>query len=174
MSPQESPSTVRQFRFSRLTPIGRVRIRISVLRLGKNLASAPITWVLSQFAFNKIGGSGLIWLQTLFQTPHLWIKKKVICYVFVPRRADSLSVATAPQSIWEKKAWWSMKHHRVFAIIWDLCACSWNWFPLFVRLAKSGMPSSGKIVRMLVHVPSDCQKILGNDSTDPLTPADCV
>ena len=43
-----------------------------------------------------------------------------------------------------------MKHYRVFAIIWVLCAYLWNWFPLFVRLAKSGMPSSGKIVRMLV------------------------
>ena len=63
-----------------------------------------------------------------------------------------------------------MKHHRVIAIIWVLCACLWNWFPLFVRLAKSRMPSSGKIVKMLV--PSDCQKILGKNSTDPLTPAD--
>ena len=72
-----------------------------------------------------------------------------------------------------------MKHHRVlFAIIWVLCACC-GWFPLFVRLAKSGMPSSGdccKIVRMLV--PSDCPKFSGKDSTQlavtPLTPADCV
>ena len=67
-----------------------------------------------------------------------------------------------------------MKHHRVLRSFGFYALALWNWFPLFVRLAKSRTPSSGKIVGMLVLVPSDCQKFSEKDSTDPLTPANSV
>ena len=134
--------------------IVHVRIRIPMMiwppscSLGKNLASAPVTWF-SRNLPSDLTNRG-IWsdlASDIIETPHLWIKKShLLCFFFPDER--NLSVARR-HKVSGKKAWWSMKHHRVFAIIWVLCACLWNWFPLFVRLAISRMPSSGKIVSTL-------------------------
>ena len=71
----------------------------SVLRLGKNL-------ILSQFAFrsNEIGGSGLICFRHHFK-PRICGSKKVICYVFIPRRTESLRCNGATKYL-GKKAWY--------------------------------------------------------------------
>ena len=84
--------------FSLLTLIGRIPMMglTSVLHLGKNL-------VLLQFAFrsNKIGGSGLICFRHHFNPRICGSKKSSVMFLFPDER--NLSVATAPQSIWEKR-----------------------------------------------------------------------
>jgi hypothetical protein len=51
-----------------------------------------------------------------------------------------------------------MKHHRVKNLrsFGFYALALWNWFPLFVRIAKSRIPSSGKIVR------NPCPRIVKN------------